>query len=138
MDTRKEFLKIMNEHTEIALATCADNQLNVRIVNFYYSEEENVLYFATFKNNEKVKEMRMNHHIAFTTIPHHGNAHVKGKEIVKKSSLTVYDVKDGFINRIPDYKSTIDNAGKYLELYEIEVKEVTVTLDLETSYTLGL
>ncbi|MBP1856308.1 hypothetical protein [Metaclostridioides mangenotii] len=64
--------------------------------------------------------------------------YITKQEIVKKSSLTVYDVKDGFINRIPDYKSTIDNAGKYLELYEIEVKEVTVTLDLETSYTLGL
>ena len=36
MRTRDEFFRIMEQQTEIALATSADNVPNVRIVNFYF------------------------------------------------------------------------------------------------------
>lgn len=56
MDTLKEFQKMMAEQTDIALATVgADGIPNVRIVNYYFNPENNVIYFATFKNNDKVK-----------------------------------------------------------------------------------
>ena len=48
MNTKAEFLKIMSEQTEIALATSVNNVPNVRIVNFYFDSEENVLYFSSF------------------------------------------------------------------------------------------
>ena len=47
MNVKTEFLKIMAEQTEIALATSVDNIPNVRIVNFYFlqflTQEMNML-----------------------------------------------------------------------------------------------
>ena len=49
MNIKTEFLKIMAEQTEIALATSVDNIPNVRIVNFYFEPAENILYFSYFE-----------------------------------------------------------------------------------------
>lgn len=57
MDVKKEFLKIMSEQKEIALATSVNNIPNVRIVNFVFDSTNNTLYFASFKDNDKIKEM---------------------------------------------------------------------------------
>ena len=70
MDIKAEFLRIMAEQTEIALATSVNNVPNVRIVNFYFEPAENILYFSSFKGNDKVKEINENPNVAFTTIPH--------------------------------------------------------------------
>ena len=72
MKTKAEFLRIMAAQTEMALATSVDNVPNVRIVNFYFSPDSNILYFATYKGNDKVKELAANEKIAFSTIPHGG------------------------------------------------------------------
>ena len=54
MDTLKEFQKMMAEQTDLALATVGTDGIpNVRIVNYYFNPENNIVYFATFKNNEK-------------------------------------------------------------------------------------
>ena len=85
MRTRDEFFRIMEQQTEIALATSADNVPNVRIVNFYFDPQSKILYFSTFKGNNKVKEMKINSSVAFTTIPHKGNEHIKAKGTAQKS-----------------------------------------------------
>lgn len=130
MTTRDEFFRIMEQQTEMALATSADNVPNVRIVNFYFDPQSNILYFATFKGNDKVKELKINSNVAFTTIPHTGNEHIKAKGIVQKSERTIFDLADFFIKKVPDYKDTIERAGKSLVLYEIKFDAATVTLDL--------
>lgn len=130
MTTRDEFFRIMEQQTEMALATSADNVPNVRIVNFYFDPQSNILYFATFKGNDKVKELKINSNVAFTTIPHTGNEHIKTKGIVQKSERTIFDLADFFIKKVPDYKDTIERAGKSLVLYEIKFDAATVTLDL--------
>ena len=79
MDIKSEFLRIMAEQREIALATSVNNVPNVRIVNFYFEPAENILYFSSFKGNDKVKEINVNPNVAFTTIPHGGNEHIKAK-----------------------------------------------------------
>jgi len=40
MNIKTEFLKIMAEQTEIALATSVNNVPNVRIVNYYFDSNE--------------------------------------------------------------------------------------------------
>ena len=73
MDTLKEFQKMMAEQTDLALATIGTDGIpNVRVVNYYFNPENNIVYFATFKNNVKVKEMKQNQNVAFTTIPKFG------------------------------------------------------------------
>lgn len=118
MDTIKEFKRIMDTHTEIALATVGtDGTPNVRIVNYYFNSENNVLYFATFKDNEKVHEMEHKRNVAFTTIPKKGNEHIKARGIALRSEKTVFDLADCFCDKIPGYKNTIDFAGDSLILY---------------------
>lgn len=138
MNTKAEFLKIMSEQTEIALATSVNNVPNVRIVNFYFYPEENALYFSSFKENDKVKEIEANPHVAFTTIPHSGNEHVKAKGIVQKSSKTIFDVAEQFIAKVPNYKNTIEHAGESLVLFEIKFDTAVVTKDLSSIETLKL
>ena len=138
MNIKTEFLKIMAEQTEIALATSVNNVPNVRIVNFYFEPAENILYFSSFKGNDKIKEIESNPHVAFTTIPHSENEHVKAKGTVKQSSKTIFDVADQFIAKIPDYKNTIEFAGKSLILFELKFDTVIVTKDLHTIKKLKL
>ena len=138
MNTKTEFLRIMAEQTEIALATSVNNVPNVRIVNFYFDPCENILYFSSFKDNDKVKEIEGNPSIAFTTIPHTGNQHVKAKGLAKRSSKTVVDMAEHFIAKVPDYKKTIDYAGESLILFEVRFDTAIVTKDLDTISTLRL
>ena len=138
MNVKTEFLKIMAEQTEIALATSVDNIPNVRIVNFYFDPAENILYFSSFEGNDKIKEMNSNPYVAFTTIPHSGNEHVKAKGMAKKSSKTIFDVAEQFIAKIPSYKDTIEYGGESLILFEVKFETVIVTKDLNTIKTLEL
>lgn len=138
MKTKAEFLRIMAVQAEMALATSVDNVPNVRIVNFYFSPDSNILYFATYKGNDKVKEIAANERIAFSTIPCGGNEHVKAKGIAAKSELTIFDLAEKFAEKIPDYQDTIDVAGKSLVLYEIKFDTAVVTLDLEHIRTIKL
>ncbi|PKM66088.1 MAG: pyridoxamine 5-phosphate oxidase [Firmicutes bacterium HGW-Firmicutes-2] len=133
MDYEKEYGRIMSEQVEIALATCVDGEPNVRIVNFCYKENMNgIIYFSTFGDNQKVEEFAKNASVAFTTIPNEGNAHVRVKNgTVRKSNKTIYDLREEFIKRIPDYAMTIEQAGEYLIVYEIEFHTIDVTIDFE-------
>ncbi|MNW55153.1 Pyridoxamine 5'-phosphate oxidase [compost metagenome] len=135
MNTKHEFTRLMNTQTEIALATCVEGQPNARIVNFYYDDAVKTLFFSTFADNEKIKEFEVNDRVAFTTIPHKGNEHIKAKGFVRKSKRTVFDVAEHFINKIPDYKDTVEQAGEYLVLYEVIFEEAVVTLDFENIET---
>ncbi len=76
--------------------------------------------------------------MAFTTIPHSGNEHVKAKGIVQKSSKTIFDVADQFIAKVPNYKNTIEYAGESLVLFEIKFDTAVVTKDLSSIETLEL
>ena len=110
----------------------------MRIVNFYFDPAEDILYFSSFKGNDKIKEIKSNPYVAFTTIPHSGNEHVKAKGIVQKSSKTIFDIAEQFIAKIPDYKDTIEYAGKSLILFEVRFDMAIVTKDLDTIKTLQL
>ena len=132
MNMRDEFERMMREHREIALATTTDGLPHVRIVNFYYAPAERCVYFATFKDNEKVVELAANPNIAFTTVPHNDtNEHVRASGRAVKSAHTVYDLAALFAAKIPRYQETIDAVGGDLILYEIAVAMAVVTVDME-------
>ena len=131
MNMRDEFERMMREQREIALATTTDGLPHVRIVNFYYAPEEHRIYFATFKDNEKVVELAANPNIAFTTVPHNDTTeHVRASGRAVKSAQTVYDLAALFAAKIPRYQETIDAVGDDLILYEIAVAMAVVTVDM--------
>jgi len=132
MNMRDEFERMMREQREIALATTTDGLPHVRIVSFYYAPEEHRIYFATFKDNEKVVELAANPNIAFTTVPHNDtNEHVRASGRAVKSAHTVYDLAALFAAKIPRYQETLDAVGDDLILYEIAFDMAVVTVDME-------
>lgn len=131
MDTKQEFIRLMNTQTEMALASCTDGWPNVRIVNFYFDEETKLILFSSFKDNEKVKEFEANNKVAFTTIPQYNVEHIKAKGTIQKSLRSLSDVAQYFINKIPSYQEMIAQAGDDLVLFEISFNSASVTLDFE-------
>lgn len=133
MNYRDEFLRIMDDQTDMALATCVSGVPNVRIVNFLYDSEEKAVYFATFKDNDKMSEMTQSPTVAFTTCPKEGNAHVRAHGTAQRSDRSIRDLADAFCAKVPDYRETIEYGGASLVLYEIRCAEVLAVADLTQS-----
>ena len=132
MNFLEEFQDIMKSQQEIALATSVSDVPNVRIVNFVYLEEIPwVVYFASFKDNDKIKEYSDNPRVSFTTIPHDEMRHIRvSKATVQRSNKTIFDLQDAFVNKIPWYDETISFWWEDLWLYEIHFEEVKVIVDI--------
>ena len=131
MEAKKEFLRMINEYEEIALATSIHDFPNVRIVNYYYDEKNNVMYFATYTGREKISEFWKNNNISFTTIPMNRGKreHIRARGHVRESEKSILDLREEFSNKMADFAEIIDKYSKDLKVYEIRFSEVTVTLD---------
>lgn len=132
MNYKNEFEDIMKRCETIALATCTRDIPSVRIVNFYYDTSNKTLYFTSFKDNKKVKEIEINPIVSFTTLIFHKEKHVKVSGVkVRKSDKTIFDLEKEFVEKIPSYAETIAFGGKDLILFEIKLERVEVIIDYE-------
>ena len=131
MEAKKEFLRMINECEEIALATSIHDFPNVRIVNYYYDEKNNVMYFATYTGREKISEFWKNNNVSFTTIPMNRGKreHIRARGHVRESKKSILDLRTEFSNKMADFAEIIDKYSNDLKVYEIRFSEVTVTLD---------
>ena len=131
MEAKKEFLRMINECEEIALATSIHDFPNVRIVNYYYDEKNNVMYFATYTGRDKISEFWKNNNVSFTTIPMNRGKreHIRARGHVRESEKSILDLREEFSNKMADFGEIIDKYSKDLKVYEIKFSEVTVTLD---------
>ena len=131
MEAKKEFLRMINECEEIALATSIHDFPNVRIVNYYYDEKNNIMYFATYTGREKISEFWKNNNVSFTTIPMNRGKreHIRARGHVRESKKSILDLREEFSNKMADFAEIIDKYSNDLKVYEIRFSEVTVTLD---------
>ena len=131
MEAKKEFLRMIDECEEIALATSIHDFPNVRIVNYYYDEKNNVMYFATYTGREKISEFWKNNNVSFTTIPMNRGKreHIRARGHVRESEKSILDLREEFSNKMADFGEIIDKYSNDLKVYEIKFSEVTVTLD---------
>ena len=131
MESKKEFLRMINECEEIALATSIHDFPNVRIVNYYYDEKNNIMYFATYTGREKISEFWKNNNVSFTTIPMNRGKreHIRARGHVRESEKSILDLREEFSNKMADFGEIIDKYSNDLKVYEIKFSEVTVTLD---------
>jgi len=131
MEAKKEFLRMINECEEIALATSIHDFPNVRIVNYYYDEKNNVMYFTTYTGREKISEFWKNNNVSFTTIPMNRGKreHIRARGHVRESKKSILDLREEFSNKMADFAEIIDKYSNDLKVYEIKFSEVTVTLD---------
>ena len=134
MEAKKEFLRMIKECEEIALATSIHDIPNVRIVNYYYDEKNNVMYFATYTGREKISEFWKNNNISFTTIPMNKGKreHIRARGHVRESEKSILDLREEFSNKMADFAEIIDKYSEELKVYEIRFTEATVTLDSRT------
>lgn len=132
MNYTEKYQEIIKNAFTISLATSVDNKANVRCVSCCFdSAKPSVIYFSTNRNMPKVAEFAKNNEVAFTTIPvpADGHIHVRcQKATVEKSNFTMNELKDMFIEQIPGFEKTLEMAGKFLDVYEIHVKEAIVVL----------
>jgi uncharacterized pyridoxamine 5'-phosphate oxidase family protein len=133
MKAVEKYLEIFGKTHCIALATSVNNVPNVRIVNFCIKKEEpSILYFTSYRKNQKITEFGKNNNVAFTSIPNDGILHVRSiKAVVQKSQYSLDEIKGLFIADIPGYDQTIEKIGKSLDVFEIHVKEAAVTTGLK-------
>lgn len=126
---KKIFLQIMNDNSDIAIATSIDNIPNIRYVSFYYSEKENKVYFMTFKNSPKTVDFSKNSNVTFSTVPKNDYNYVKATGILKKSEKTTEDLKDAFCSKLPDAKMMIEQGKGFIEVYEISFSTAVISLN---------
>ena len=133
------FYEVLATTNLIALATSIENIPNVRLVNFCYDKKKpEILYFATDRENQKVKEFGVNPKIAFTTVPLDGQSipHIRSqKASVRKSDMKLSEVQDLFIAKVPGYDETIQAIGESLDVYEIHIQEAIVILGFDSVET---
>jgi len=130
---------ILKNKEMMSLATSVVDQSNVRIVNFITSEDPGILYFTSFKGNQKTIELEQNKKISFTTIPSKGIAHVRTTSaVVVKSEKSLQSMAQIFIEQIALYKEILDTAMEAVILYEIGIEKATVTLDVNKSFDIKL
>ena len=71
--------------------------------------------------------------MAFTTIPIEGVKHVKAKGIIRKSQKSVQDLKNKFIEKIPEIKKHFDEGENFMVLYEVSFTKATVTIGVKNT-----
>ena len=87
---------------------------------------------------KKIKKFEENSNVSFTIIPKIGFEHVKSTGTIKKSNKTIFDISEEFINKIPEYKESIEEVGNHLILFEIMIDTAIITLDFENINTIKL
>ncbi|MGC6768643.1 pyridoxamine 5'-phosphate oxidase family protein [Enterococcus sp. LJL128] len=128
MKVREKYEEMMETQMEIALATSVYGQPNVRIVNFLYDSERKVVYFSTFKESDKVKEIEKNPKVAFTTVvTGEENNHIRVLEgHAEKSEYSLLDLAEQWVAKMPFYQEIIDMGTAQLDVYEISFEKATV------------
>ena len=133
MNYLEMFNDIMKKAPAIALATTVDGMPNVRLISHcVIPERPDVIYFSTNRSSPKVSEFEANSVVSFSTVPSpsEGHIHVRSSNaIVRKSDLSIDDVKDIFIDQIPGFDKILSVIGAYTDVYEIQIKEATVVLN---------
>ncbi|MDF9824776.1 putative pyridoxamine 5'-phosphate oxidase family protein [Breznakia sp. PF5-3] len=133
------FYQTMEEAKNIAVATSIKDKPHVRIMDFVYDKDKNIIYIATFKNNTKVNEFKENPNVSFTTLPTQSQKHVRSIDaIVKKSETSIFDIADAFIQKNPEFKNTLDMAGPMLDVFEIHSNHFTVIPDIKNAKTITI
>jgi len=131
MTLKQQFEKVMDESINMSLATCVGDKPNVRVLTFAYDKNKSgKLFFATFKENQKVKEFQQNPNIACTPLPIdiESDVQVRIFGTVQKSNITMAEIIEIIAQKFPSGAETLKNGGDMLDIYEVCFKEAYVTI----------
>ena len=139
MNKLNEYSELIRGQEMMALATSFKDQSNVRIINYIVLEDPRIAYFASFPGNDKIDEFEKNENVSFTTIPKLGVSQIRSQHaVVKKSKKSMKELAGDFIKQIPSYKDIIDQACDVLVVFEIQIDQASVTMDLDQAFKIKL
>lgn len=134
MDLQTALQEILRQTNNMALATSVENKPNVRVVTFAYDEAHpGVVYFTSFKGNQKTIEFEQNPHVTFQPLPEVPNpvAQIRVQGLVQKSPRGLAEVAPLIIQKTPDFAEVVQQAGPMLEAYEIVFTQAAITVGME-------
>ncbi|MFV0350710.1 MAG: pyridoxamine 5'-phosphate oxidase family protein [Oscillospiraceae bacterium] len=141
MDLLQLFNQEMASLKFMSLATSVNNMPNVRVVNFGYNPATpRLVYFSTFKGNQKIEEMAENANVALMPLPLLDTADIQvritGK--ARPSTLTLQQLTPMMTAKDPGFAETSHNVGPMLTVYEVEITHATLTLGMNDAVEVPL
>lgn len=133
MDYKAAYGEILDNTTEIALATSAGDSPSVRIVSICRDKTRpDVIYFQTNNlESKKISDISRNNRVAFTTAPIGKTiANVRSNNAtVCKSGFTFDELKPLFVAKVPEYEEIYNQHAHSMTVFEIHVKKAIVVAD---------
>lgn len=141
MDIKKAFEETMESTVNMALATSVDGNPNVRVVTFAYDKKyAGKLFFTTFGENQKVKDMAINPRVACIPLPENPASGVQVRIFgtAKESTISIGEVTSLITKKYPDGAATIKEGGEMMKVYEVDFSRVYVTIGVSEATELVL
>lgn len=137
MNVRDKIKKIVESHELLRLATVDENGMpKVRSVDYAVDkEDESVLYFMTFKQTNKVNELRKNNNVHVVIDKEAGSIEGLAQILYFKASGKAYEVNTqeevqkamGLIIEKYPYLSDLPGDPSMMTVFRIELDKVVVT-----------
>ncbi len=127
MEPKEQLAEVMKNTSLIALASSVEDLPNVRILDIFFDEKQNVVVFPTSALSPKVKEFGANDTVAFTTIPQGPGPVVRVQNAtVSKSDWSIDEIKDTLIAHRPGFEMMLKGFGENVVLYEVSFTKALI------------
>jgi uncharacterized pyridoxamine 5'-phosphate oxidase family protein len=127
MEPKEQLAEVMKNTSLIALASSVEDLPNVRILDIFFDEKQNVVVFPTSAFSPKVKEFEANGTVAFTTIPQGPGPVVRVQNAtVSKSDWAIDEIKDTLIAHRPGFEMMLKGFGENVVVYEVSFTKALI------------
>ncbi len=128
MEPKEQLAEEMKNTSLIALASSVEDLPNVRILDIFFDEKQNVVVFPTSALSPKVKEFEANDTVAFTTIPQGPGPVVRVQNAtVSKSDWAIDEIKDTLIAHRPGFEMMLKGFGENVVVYEVSFTKALIS-----------
>ena len=128
MEPKEQLAEVMKNTSLIALASSVEDLPNVRILDIFFDEKQNVVVFPTSALSPKVKEFEANDTVAFTTIPQGPGPVVRVQTAtVSKSDWSIDEIKDTLIAHRPGFEMMLKGFGENVVVYEVSFTKALIS-----------
>ena len=128
MEPKEQLAEVMKNTSLIALASSVEDLPNVRILDIFFDEKQNVVVFPTSALSHKVKEFEANDTVAFTTIPQGPGPVVRVQNAtVSKSDWAIDEIKDTLIAHRPGFEMMLKGFGENVVVYEVSFTKALIS-----------
>lgn len=133
MELKQQFEEIMGSAVNIALATCVNDQPNVRVVTFAYDKNSaGKLFFSTFKGSQKTIEFTQNPNVSCMPLPQtaESDSQVRLFGKVQKSDMSLEQLIRLIAAKYPDGADTLQMGSEMMDIYEVCFTEAFITIGM--------